>query len=147
MFRFAVPLISSLLLTAMFGGLWASVVATAFSDDSVVPLFAAPWFYPVFLVLGAVLASWGTFTALQLPGHSPLTYSYVLSIALLVAGVGSFFVLNGETAINIFGFLAICIGLACADVAALLLLGGAVVRKGREKKTRTDPGSHPSSYR
>ena len=128
--RAFIPLISSLLLTAMFTGLWIAILKTAENRDFLFP----GWFRPTFLVLAALTWLWGVVVAVRLSMHRFIKYSFVAAMALAAAGVISFLPTTEDPVINVFGFLAIVLGIFLADVLGIVVLVVALWRAHQDKE-------------
>lgn|GEM_PF-6269633 len=128
--RACIPLISSLLLTAMFTGLWIAILKTVENPDFLFP----GWFRPTFLVLAALIWLWGVVVAVRLSMHRFIKYSFVAAMALAAAGVISFLPTTEDPVINVFGFLAIVLGIFLADVLGIVVLVVALWRAHQDKE-------------
>lgn len=128
--RACIPLISSLLLTAMFTGLWIAILKTVENPDFLFP----GWFRPTFLVLAALIWLWGVVVAVRLSMHRFIRYPFVATMALAAAGVISFLPTTEDPVINVFGFLAIVLGIFLADVLGIVVLVVALWRAHQDKE-------------
>lgn len=128
--RACIPLISSLLLATMFAGLWIAILKTVENPDFLFP----GWFRPTFLVLSTLIWLWSVVAAVCLSMHRFIRYSFVAAMVLAAAGVVSFLPTTEDPVINVFGFLAIVLGIFLSDVLGIVMLVVALWRAHQDKK-------------
>lgn len=128
--RAFIPLISSLLLTATFAGLWIAILNTIDNPDFLFPR----WFRPTFLVLATLIWFWGVVAAVRLSMHRFIRYPFVATMAVAAAGVISFLPTTEDPVINVFGFLAIVLGIFLSDVLGIVMLVVALWRAHQDRK-------------
>ena len=66
--------------------------------------------------------------------HRFIKYSFVAAMALAAAGVISFLPTTEDPVINVFGFLAIVLGIFLADVLGIVVLVVALWRAHQDRK-------------
>lgn len=108
------PLLSSLLLFVILLGIWFYALHTV-SGATVLAHYAVG-------LLIVCVSCVGILGVLKLKKHKVMVCAYVASMILVLCGVGSFYIFQELSTINIGGFIAILIGISSANMTAVLFV-------------------------
>lgn len=110
----AIPGLSTLVLAVIFTGLWVYALHTTGTTPSwLLGLIAAA-------IIGACVIGVGA--AMKATRSIPVRLFYVGGVVLILLGVASFCIFTDPTTINLFGALAIAIGMTAAAVSSAFLV-------------------------
>lgn len=107
------PAFSSLMLTGIFVAIWLYAFFTTTNS---------PVWFPHLMSLAILsLSLIGAGAAAQSESSISAKSFYVIGILLIIIGVGSFYVFNAPTTINIFGFLCIVVGVIDSLISSVFI--------------------------
>lgn len=119
-------LFSSLLLTGLTVGLWLYSLNTTVALPS----------WALVLVLLAVIffVTIGIAFAMRISGKQGAKLTYTMGILIFFVGFSSFYLFLEPTSINIFGFIAVLVGLVAANLSAVHLCRSSFLRREYSEK-------------
>lgn len=119
-------LFSSLLLTGLTVGLWV------YSFNSTVAL--PSWALVLVLLAVILFVTIGIVFAIRISGKRRAKFTYTMGILIFFVGFSSFYLFLEPTSINIFGFIAVLVGLIAANLSAMYLCRSSFLRREYSEK-------------